>query len=982
MTDPRDLGARCDQCVLCHARKLFPAPVQSDFVIVTDAPTEHDAARGDFVSGPAGRMLDAALTRAGVSRSAAHTTAVVLCVPDDNDLATAVKATKAENKRRLKTYKDEVAAVTKLNKQIDKDAKREQRLGVQVARANEAAEKKFQQAVLRHAKELEAYNKRHARERARVEKVGGTYVPSGESPPVPPTPPTLLAARAPSTTPHVRLESPPVPELLLTPTECCAPRLARELVDAKTVLMLGKNAMEAVMEREVAILDEQGFPAKLPGGKHGVGVLHPGALLGGMEQYKGAFMLWVERAVRMWRDGLTLMTDPSPYYTAKRVNLVLKEVLRLANERRAAGLAPLDVAIDVETDGLDTSACNLRCVGVAFGDVTAVVAVRTIAGDLVTDPVAFATLQKVLQHPHVRKIFHNGMYDIPVVERAVGPIAEPMHDTLLLHHSIESEVPHSLSFVSSLLLDAPSWKSLGDGTHGLSVQDDKQLWLYNSVDVSRTVKIVKPLEKMIEQDGLQAVADTASKLLPILARMGGRGLLVDEEKRQEIKTRLEREHARCVAEMKAILQEADPILAADYQFTKPSHRDCAWEVLGIGAHLDKTDKAGTYKSTADDLMRALPQLDARARAFIGVKFGPGNAGSGYLGAQSTAKAVSTFCEVEASPDGRLRSSWKIHGTPTGRLSSAGPNLQNIPEWLRAMYKPMVGNVFVAADYSALELWIVAIYSQAANLLTALQAADVHRVNTEALFNLKFADKLGEAASTGCAKHGTIPPSCFDLIDAGKKFKCDWHAESIGCPDCILAAQAAFDTTVDRLAKLRGQSKRFVYAGNYGGSENTIWMKLLVEFPSLRLEDVMYLSQQWKKVNPQISATAHASEQLYYRRRLQHGVGWLESPILGRRRYWTGKEFGPTDAANYPIQSAAADIVNGALIALNADAIALGGLLVAQVHDSLVYEVPEHNAEKLKALLEQRMPGEYRFIGRPGIWSFPVEAKIGTNWSEV
>jgi hypothetical protein len=93
----------------------------------------------------------------------------------------------------------------------------------------------------------------------------------------------------------------------------------------------------------------------------------------------------------------------------------------------------------------------------------------------------------------------------------------------------------------------------------------------------------------------------------------------------------------------------------------------------------------------------------------------------------------------------------------------------------------------------------------------------------------------------------------------------------------------FTTTVDRLAKLRGQSKRFVYAGNYGGSENTIWMKLLVEFPSLRLEDVMYLSQQWKKVNPQISATAHASEQLYYRRRLQHGVGWLESPILGRRR---------------------------------------------------------------------------------------------------
>ncbi len=982
MTDPRDLGALCDKCVLCHARKLLPQPVQSDFVIVTDAPTEHDAARNDFVSGPAGRLLDAALTRAGVSRSVAHTTAVVLCVPNDNDLATAVKETKAENKQRLKTYKNEVAAVTKLNKQSAKEDKRVARDVANAVKAHEAAVKKYDAAVLRHAKEVEAFNKRHARERARVEKVGGTYVPSGEMPPDAPTPPAPLVLPTHTPTTRAPLPLPPEPEYLLTPTACCAPRLARELENAKTVLMLGKNAMEAVTGREIAILDEQGFPAKLPGGRNGVGVLHPGALLGGMEQYKGAFMHWIERAVRMWRDGLILMTDPSPYYTAKRVNLVLKEVLRLANERRAAGLAPLDVAIDVETDGLDTSACNLRCVGLAFGDVTAVVTVRTIAGENVTDPAAFATLQTVLQHPHVRKIFHNGMYDIPVIERTVGPIAEPMHDTLLLHHSIESEVPHSLSFVSSLLLDAPSWKSLGDGTHGLSVQDDRQLWLYNSVDVSRTIKLVKPLEKMVEQDSLQAVADTASKLLPILARMGGRGLLVDDEKRQEIKARLEREHDRCVVEMRAILAEVDPLLAADYQFTKPSHRDCAWEVLGIGKHLDKTDKAGTYKSTADDLMRALPHLDDRARAFIGVKFGPGNAGAGYLGAQSTQKAVSTFCEVAASPDGRLRSSWKIHGTPTGRLSSSGPNLQNIPEWLRAMYKPSPGNVFVAADYSALELWIVAIYSQAANLLTALQAADVHRVNTEALFSLKFADKLGEAATTGCAKHGTIPPSCFDLIDAGKKFKCDWDPVAVGCPDCMVAAQTAFDLMVDKLAKLRGQSKRFVYAGNYGGSENTIWMKLLVEFPSLRLEDVIYLSQQWKKVNPQISATAHANEQLYYRRRLQHGVGWLESPILGRRRYWTGKEFGPTDAANYPIQSAAADIVNGALIALNADAIALGGLLVAQVHDSLVYEVPEHNAEKLKALLEQRMPGEYRFIGRPGTWSFPVEAKIGKNWSEV
>jgi DNA polymerase I-like protein with 3'-5' exonuclease and polymerase domains len=145
---------------------------------------------------------------------------------------------------------------------------------------------------------------------------------------------------------------------------------------------------------------------------------------------------------------------------------------------------------------------------------------------------------------------------------------------------------------------------------------------------------------------------------------------------------------------------------------------------------------------------------------------------------------------------------------------------------------------------------------------------------------------------------------------------------------------------------------------------------------------MFLGQQWKKVNPQISQQAKINENLYYQRRLKHGVGWLESPILGRRRYWTGKDFGPTDAANYPIQSAAADIVNGALIAIDPDAMRLGARLVAQVHDSLVYEVPEHNADAMKALLVNRMPGAYKFRGIEGVWSFPVDAKVGKFWSEV
>lgn len=982
MFNPRAHGARCADCILCGREPMPMAKVLADttLFILTDVPSEADLSRGALLSGPPGKMLDAALLRAGVSRQQTHTAGVVLCRPDGGDLDKAVRAVKAANRQRTRDYNKQVKEYERAQKQAARIAKKYQRAVDARAKSHAKQLDSYSKEVARHAVTVQQYEARIERERRRIEKVGGVYVPSGEGPPPAPVPPApLQVGPIAVSVQSANISVPVLPQLLATPQECCAPRLKQELAQAKTILMVGRHAMEAILGHDVSLLDEQGFPVELPDGRTGVGLPHPAALFSGMEQYRGAFQLWVERGVRLWLDRLVWLRDPSPFYTTARVLLVLREAVRLADARRAAGLTPLDVSVDVETDGLDTSACVLRCVGVAFSDLTAVVAVHKISGENISDPAVMAALVNVLQHAHIRKAFHNGMYDIPVLTRTVCELKGPVVDTLLLHHTIESEVPHSLSFVSSLLLDAPSWKSLGDGTHGLSVQDDRQLWLYNSVDVHRTVKLLKPLEDMIVQDELQAVADMNSKLLPILARMGGRGLRVDQDKRKAIHARLVTEHMRCVAEMRALLEPIDPLLAQEYVYTKPDFRDSAWEALGIAGHLERTESTERYKSTADDLMRALPHLTDVARMFIGTKFGPTNSGSGYLGAQSTQKARSTFCEVPCSPDGRLRSAWKIHGSATGRLSSSGPNLQNIPEWLRAMYVPTPGHVFVAADYSALELWIVAIYTGAENLLKALQSADVHRTNCEALFNLSFAERLANAAATGCPRHGILPESAFTLIDAGKKFKCDWHVE---CPLCLETARAAFDLMVEKLSKLRGQAKRYVYGANYGGGDQTIWMKLLVEFPTLRLEDVAFLSNQWKKVNPQITATARENETLYYRRRAQHGVGWLTSPILGRRRYWTGKEFGSTDAANYPIQSAAADIVNLALISLDSDARALGGHLVAQVHDSLVYEVPVDNADELKALLEQRMPGEYIFQGRPGIWSFPVEAKIGDDWSKV
>jgi DNA polymerase I-like protein with 3'-5' exonuclease and polymerase domains len=71
-----------------------------------------------------------------------------------------------------------------------------------------------------------------------------------------------------------------------------------------------------------------------------------------------------------------------------------------------------------------------------------------------------------------------------------------------------------------------------------------------------------------------------------------------------------------------------------------------------------------------------------------------------------------------------------------------------------------------------------------------------------------------------------------------------------------------------------------------------------------------------------------------------------------------------------------------MIALYEPMLALGARLLAQVHDSLVFEVPEARAEEAKALLTEIMPGPYMMQGHDRAWSFPVEAKIGRFWSDV
>ena len=1047
--DPMAHGARCEDCIL-RGQKPVPCngPKDAEFIVIAEAPGPTEERMGVPLVGPSGQMLDTALTMAGLPRSRVLATNVLLCRPHhDGDLDATLQDLARQNKQYLKEVKQWRAAVariwTRFNKQLATQRRAIEKQQVAARRATE----KYNQACDLYERSLQQLAADAAILNTRLGLADKSRVPRAPSrrrkaPPEPPVPPAPLAV---SSTSLWKLQPPPLPlpprgRVLPTPMEACRPRLLRDLSQGKFFLTLGRHALQALDPVKASIMDEQGAPF-IPKGipnthnfRHfgALGVLHPAAIMRALPHYRAAFTLWVSKAVRLFREGFH-WKDPDPLYTPLKVAVALESLLKEADRREATGEPMIVLGYDIETDGTALGLYRIRVLGLSWGETSVVVPWRLISGEWVRDQMCHDLSVRVLEHPHIIKVAHQGVFDRSGL-KVEGVVVLPPHgDTLLIHKTIESELPHGLAFLSAVCLDGPAWKSLGDGTHGLTLKDDKMLWLYNSIDCYRTQRIYTPLMAVLNQDKLaMQVYEQEMSLQTAVVDMGVNGLRYSTAKRGEFIARFERIRAQTYQQMIDALNAAvaaapespeairylEVLQAAQAKLDRaresrermlargkvpkapkkvsdlpgpfnplsPTHATAALQLLGIQTPMTASGvNSAPRQSTAEDaLVTALVKASPTARAWVGAKLSQRSDGAGYLGWTGAGKLRATFIDkITPAADGRVRATWKMHGTVTGRWACEEPNLMNIPEWLREPYEAEPGYTFVAADYSALELWIIAVYSQARNLLKALEAADPHLVNAEALFGFSFSERLlTDARAVAC-------PMCAPGLglhgpkeqgEAGKLSK--WKLTGADCGICGPRVLGAFADTHAKLEKTRGLGKSFVYAANYQATVETIHANLLPDYPSLQVTQVHALSTSWNKTNPEIKNTAQKNFELFHKRLLKYNRGWLESPIMGRRRFWTGQQLKITDAANYPIQSGAGDIINGALVKLYPKMLALGGRLVFQVHDCLGFEVPRQHALTAKKLLVDIMPGPYAFRGIEGLHLFPVEAKTGDHWGEL
>lgn len=298
--------------------------------------------------------------------------------------------------------------------------------------------------------------------------------------------------------------------------------------------------------------------------------------------------------------------------------------------------------------------------------------------------------------------------------------------------------------------------------------------------------------------------------------------------------------------------------------------------------------------------------------------------------RTLSKLKSTY--VDALPElvdertARLHTSWNQASTATGRLSSSNPNLMNIPmrtelgqRIRRAFRAERAGDLLYAADYSQIELRIAAHLSEDPTMLSAFGSGDdIHTATAARIFKVP----IGEVT-----------------------------------PDQRRLAKVA------NFGSIYGQ-------GEYG-------LSLQMGIP--RDEARAFLGEYWRTYG-------HLKEWLDTVRLEAREAGYVVS-ATGRRRAipdlrspnYQLRQAAERMAVNFPIQSLAADIIKVAMVRLHAEMAAggLGGRMLLQVHDELVFEIPAAEADRFGEMVPRVMTGAYELLSR-----LEVESRVGPNWSDM
>lgn len=532
-------------------------------------------------------------------------------------------------------------------------------------------------------------------------------------------------------------------------------------------------------------------------------------------------------------------------------------------------------------------------------------------------------LRAAMTDPAIPKVGHNAKYDAVVLaEHGLDPT--PIRfDTMIGEWLVRSDSSRgklglkNLAF-SRLGIQMTDYEDVvGRGKKQISF-DQAELGRaapYAAADADMTLRLVEPIRDDLEQQGLMPLMEeTEIPLLPVLAAMERTGVLIDIE----FLRRMSAEVSVPLAELRDRICQ---IVGYDFNLNSTQQLSRAlFEKLRLPTQGMRKTASGFY-STAADVLESLKAQDT-----TGVV-------EALLQYRELEKLRSTY--LDALPalvnphTGRVHTSYNQTGAVTGRISSSDPNLQNIPirtdlgKQVRHAFIAAPGNALVVADYSQIELRVMAHFSGDEALRQAfVEDQDIHATTAAAVFNVpldqvtrgqrSFAKAVNFGLMYGMSAYGLADRSELTLAEAEEFMK--------GYFERFPKVKIYLDDLKQRAAE-QGYLETLLKRRRY--------------FPALQSRD--------------------------------------NSPQVERDRR-TERE-----AINYPIQGSAADIIKLAMIRLHA-ALAeknLRGAMILQVHDELVLEAPEKEVEKTAALVKEVMENAF-----PLNVPLRADVSIAANWGEA
>ena len=570
--------------------------------------------------------------------------------------------------------------------------------------------------------------------------------------------------------------------------------------------------------------------------------------------------------------------------------------------------------LSFDTETTSTNAIDAELVGLSF-------AVEEFKAVYVAVPAEREAAQRMVdifrplyEDEHIMKVGQNIKYDYEVLRRYGIEVRGPMFDTMLAHYIVQPELHHNMDYMAETLLGYQTIHidqligPRGKGQRSMRDLEPQEVYEYAAEDADVTLRLKNVLEqKLKEVDGERLFYDIEMPLVPVLAEMELTGVCLDTtalaETGKNFNRRLAEYEQKIYAEAGETFNISSPKQVGDILFGKMKIVD-----------KPKKTKTGQYVTSEE----VLTQLRSRAPIVDDI-----------LSYRGLKKLLGTY--VEALPrlinprTGHIHTCFNQAITATGRLSSSDPNLQNIPirdddgKEIRKSFVPEPGCLFFSADYSQIELRIMAHLSQDEHMLDAFRSGtDIHAATAAKI----------------------------------------WHVP-------------VEEVTPEQ----RKKAKQANFGIIYGISTYGLAQRMNISNSEARqlIDDYFATFPRVKAYMDEAIATCREkgyAETIYHRRRYLPDITSRNATVRG---------FAERNAINAPIQGSEADIIKVAMIHIfkRFAAEGLRSRMILQVHDELNFSVYPEEREQVERIVIEEMENACR-LSIP----LTADAGWGANWLEA